>query len=243
MLTARRKCNLFAIFKREFFAYFTSPIGYVFAAVCILTSGLVFYLFGVGQGSTDLTPVFQFMYFVLMIFVPVLTMRLMSEERRQKADQLLLTAPVSLIGLVTGKFLSAYAVFLLGLSVLPVYGIVLSFFTDISWMTLWGNFAGILLLGGVYVALGLFVSSLTENQMIAAVGSIFLNLLIFLMNALAMIIPVPLIRSALRSISIFDRYLEFTMGIFILSSILFFITIVAVFLFLTVRVLERRRWA
>jgi ABC-2 type transport system permease protein len=243
MPTARRKNNLFAIFKREFVAYFTSPIGYVFIAACILTSGLAFYLFALGIGSTDLSPVFSFMYFVLMIFTPLLTMRLMAEEKRQKADQLLLTSPVSLFGLVAGKFLSAYAVFLLGVYILPVYGIVLSLFTDISWTTLWGNSVGILLLGGVYVALGLFVSSLTENQMIAAVGSIFLNLLIFLMNPLAMIIPVRAVSSTLRSISVFDRYLDFTLGMFVVSNILFFITIIAVFLFLTVRVLERRRWS
>jgi ABC-2 type transport system permease protein len=209
----------------------------------MLTSGLFFYLSALGQGSSDLTGVFQFMYFVLMIFVPVLTMRLMSEEKRQKADQLLLTAPVSLIGLVTGKFLSAYAVFLLGVCILPVYGIVLSFFVSVSWITLWGNFAGILLLGAVYAALGLFVSSLTENQMIAAVGSIFMNLLIFLMNTLAAVIPVRAISNTLRSISIFDRYIDFTLGMFIVANILFFITVVAIFLFLTVRVLERRRWA
>lgn len=234
---------MLAIFKRELTAYFTSPIGYVFVAVCMMTSGLFFYLSALGIGSTDLTGVFQFMFFVLMIFVPVLTMRLMSEEKRQKADQLLLTAPVSLIGLVTGKFLSAYAVFLLGVSILPIYGIVLSFFTDISWITLWGNFVGILLLGGVYVALGLFVSSLTENQMIAAVGSIFLNLVIFLMNTLSAVIPVRVISRTLRHISIFDRYVEFTLGLFVVANILFFLTIVAIFLFFTVRVLERRRWA
>jgi len=234
---------MFAIFKREFFAYFTSPIGYVFVAVCIMTSGLFFYIGPLVRGTTDLTSVFQTMYFVLMIMVPVLTMRLMSEEKRQKADQLLLTAPISLFGLVTGKFLSAYAVFLLGVLVLPIYGIVLSFFADISWLTLWGNFTGLLLLGGVYIALGLFVSSLTENQMIAAVGSMFLNLIIFLLNVLAAVIPVQFISRILDSISVFDRYLEFTMGMFVLSSILFFFTIMAVFLFLTVRVLERRRWA
>ncbi|MCL2637147.1 MAG: ABC transporter permease [Oscillospiraceae bacterium] len=234
---------MLAIFKRETIAYFTSPIGYVFVAVCMMSSGLFFYLSALGVGSTDLTGVFQFMYFVLMIFVPVLTMRLMSEEKRQKADQLLLTAPVSLIGLVTGKFLSAYAVFLLGVCILPVYGIVLSFFVSISWMTLWGNFVGLLLLGGVYVALGLFVSSLTENQMIAAVGSIFLNLVIFLMNMLAAVIPVRIISNTLRNISIFDRYADFTIGIFVVANVLFFITVIAIFLFLTVRVLERRRWA
>jgi len=234
---------MLAILKREITAYFTSPVGYVFVAVCILTSGLWFYLTALASGSADLSEVFMLMFFILLIIVPVLTMRLMSEEKRQKADQLLLTAPVSLTGLVLGKFLSAYAVFLLGVAVLPVYGIVLSFFVEVSWLTLWGNFTGLILLGGMYAALGLFVSSLTENQMIAAVGSMFLNMVIFLMNALAAVIPIKFISNALGSISVFERYRQFTLGIFTLPNVLFFITGIAIFLFLTVRVLEKRRWA
>jgi ABC-2 type transport system permease protein len=234
---------MFAIFKREVGAYFTSPIGYVFVAVCMLTSGLWFYMDALSVGSADFTGVYQFMFIVLMIFVPVLTMRLMSEDKRQKVDQLLLTAPISLTSLVTGKFLSAYAVFLLGVCVLPVYGIVLSFFASVSWMTLWGSFVGLVLLGGIYVALGLFISSLTENQMIAAVGSIFLNLIIFLMTPLASYIDVRFISNAIKSISVFERYVEFTLGIFTFSNMLFFITVIAGFLFLTVRILEKRRWA
>ncbi|MCL1823758.1 MAG: ABC transporter permease [Oscillospiraceae bacterium] len=234
---------MLAILKREIASYFTSPIGYVFIAVCILTSGLFFFIFTLSQGVTDLSPVFQFMFFVLMIFVPVLTMRLMSDEKRQKTDQLLLTSPVGLTGLVIGKFLSAFAVFLLGVLAMPVYGIVLSFFTKISWPSLWGNFTGIVLLGSVYISLGLLISALTENQMIAAVGSMFLNLVIFLFDALAAFIPFKLLSDVLKNISVYERYLGFTIGLFTLSSILFFASVIAVFIFLTVRVLERRRWA
>jgi len=233
-----------AILKRELGAYFTAPIGYVFVAVCMLTSGLLFYLSSLMAGSTDMTPVFVFMFFILMVFVPILTMRLMSEEKRQKTDQLILTVPVNLFGIVVGKFLSAYIVFLMGVVVLPVYGIVLSFFTDsMPWLKLWGNFTGIVLLGGVFVSLGLLISTLTENQMIAAVGSIFLNFVIFLMNTLAMAIPIDFISDILKSVSVYDRYFELTLGIFSLSNLLYFITVISIFLFLTVRVLERRRWA
>ncbi|MDR2531755.1 MAG: ABC transporter permease [Oscillospiraceae bacterium] len=240
---------MLATFKRELGAYFTSPVGYVFIAACMLISGFILHGLVLLRGSADLSPVFMLMFFVILIFVPVLTMRLMSEDKRQKVDQLLLTAPVSLTAIVVGKFLSAYAVFIMGVCVLPVYGIVLSFFTTVSWMTLWGNFAGIVLLGGIYVALGLFVSSLTENQMIAAIGSMFLNLVMFAFNPLANEVSkfvndfFQFIPNALRSISVFDRYRQFTLGIFALPNILFFITGIAVFLFLTVRVLERRRWA
>jgi len=234
---------MLAILKREIGSYFTSPIGYVFVAVCMLTSGLFFYINSLSAGSTDLSSVFVIMFFILMIFIPVLTMRLMSEEKRQKTDQLVLTAPVGLFGLVTGKFLSAFTVYLIGIAVLPVYGVVLSFFVHISWMTLWGNVAGIILLGGVYVSLGLLISTMTENQMIAAVGSMFLNLVIFLLDALSSIIPFKILSDAFKGISVYNRYIEFTMGIFTLSNVLFFVTFIAVLLFLTARVIERRRWA
>lgn len=234
---------MLAVLKRELSSYFTSPLGYVFVAVCFLTSGLLFYLLTLAQGSTDLSSVFVFMFFVLMIFVPVLTMRLMADEMKQKTDQLVLTAPISLFRLVMGKFLSAYCVFILGTFIMVVYGIVLSFFAAISWPTLFGNFVGIALLGGIYVSLGLLISTLTENQMIAAVGSIFLNFIMFLMNIIASVIPFQFVSDIIRSVSVYDRYTQFTLGIFSLSNVLYFLSVIFIFLFLTVRVLERRRWA
>lgn len=235
---------MLAVLKRELKAYFTAPIGYVFIAVCYLTSGLFFYLMALAAGSTDMSGVFLFMFFVLMIFVPVLTMRLMSDEKKQKTDQLILTAPISLFRIVMGKFLSAYAVYLMGTVMMLVYGMVMSAFTEtFSWPTLLGNFTGLALLGGVYVAIGLLISSLTENQMIAAIASIFLNFVLFLLNTIAAVMPFDFLAEIVRSVSVYDRYLQFTIGIFSFSNLLFFLSMIFIFLFLTVRVLERRRWA
>lgn len=234
---------MIAVLKRELRAYFTSPLGFVFIAVCVLTSGLLFWIFTLASGSTDLSGVFVFMFFILMIFVPMLTMRLLSEEKKQKTDQLLFTAPLGLTKLVLGKFLSAYVMYFLGTVVLLIYGVVLSFFTDMYWQTLLGNCAGLALMGGVYVALGLLISALTENQMIAAVGSIFGNFVLFLLNTLSAIIPVAFISDALKAISVYDRFMVFTLGIFSPENLLFFLSVIAVFLFLTVRVLEKRRWS
>ena len=99
---------MFAIFKRELKAYFTSPLGYVFLAIFYAFSGLFFYIFSLSVGSTDISSVFLMMFIVLMVFVPLLTMRLLSEDKKQKTDQLILTAPVSLLSIVMGKFLAAY---------------------------------------------------------------------------------------------------------------------------------------
>ena len=234
---------MFAIFKRELKAYFTSPLGYVFLAIFYAFSGLFFYIFSLSVGSTDISSVFLMMFIVLMVFVPLLTMRLLSEDKKQKTDQLILTAPVSLLSIVMGKFLAAYAIFAIGVAVMPVYGFVMSTFAAVSWLPIWGNTVGLLLLGGIFVSIGLFISSLTENQMIAAIGGFFINLMILLMNTLKSALPNGFLQDVLSSISVYSRYSEITSGIFSLSSLIFFVSVIFIFLFLTVRVLEKRRWA
>ena len=234
---------MFAIFKRELKAYFTSPLGYVFLAIFYAFSGLFFYIFSLSVGSTDISSVFLMMFIVLMVFVPLLTMRLLSEAQKQKTDQLILTAPVSLLSIVMGKFLAAYAIFAIGVAVMPVYGFVMSTFATVSWLPIWGNTVGLLLLGGIFVSIGLFISSLTENQMIAAIGGFFINLMILLMNTLKSALPNGFLQDVLSSISVYSRYSEITSGIFSLSSLIFFVSVIFIFLFLTVRVLEKRRWA
>lgn len=234
---------MFAIFKRELKAYFTSPLGYVFLAIFYAFSGLFFYIFSLSVGSTDISSVFLMMFIVLMVFVPLLTMRLLSEDKKQKTDQLILTAPVSLLSIVMGKFLAAYAIFAIGVAVMPVYGFVMSTFATVSWLPIWGNTVGLLLLGGIFVSIGLFISSLTENQMIAAIGGFFINLMILLMNTLKSALPNGFLQDVLSSISVYSRYSEITNGVFSLSSLIFFVSVIFIFLFLTVRVLEKRRWA
>ncbi len=234
---------MFAIFKRELKAYFTSPLGYVFLAIFYAFSGLFFYIFSLSVGSTDISSVFLMMFIVLMVFVPLLTMRLLSEDKKQKTDQLILTAPVSLLSIVMGKFLAAYVIFAIGVAVMPVYGFVMSTFATVSWLPIWGNTVGLLLLGGIFVSIGLFISSLTENQMIAAIGGFFINLMILLMNTLKSALPNGFLQDVLSSISVYSRYSEITNGIFSLSSLIFFVSVIFIFLFLTVRVLEKRRWA
>lgn len=234
---------MLAVLKREFSGYFKAPIGYVFIAASFLFSGIFFWSFSLSVGSADISSVFLGMFYVYMVFVPLLTMRLLADDARQKTDQLLLTAPVSLFGLVFGKFLSAYFVFLLGDVIMLIYGIVMSFFATVNWALILGNFVALALIGAVFVSVGLFISSLTESQMIAAIGTFGANLLLVLINTIASIIPVQAISDIVLSLSIFDRYYEFTTGIFSLGNLLFLLSVTVIFLFLTVRVLEKRRWA
>lgn len=234
---------MIAVLKRELSAYFKSPIGYVFIAVSFLFSGFFFWMFTLSYGSTDVADVFLGMFYVYMICVPVLTMRLMADDNKQKTDQLLLTAPLGLMSLVFGKFLSAYIIFLMGDIIMLIYGVVLSMFATVNWALLLGNFVALALLGGVFVSAGLFVSNLTESQMVAAIGSIALNAALVFINAIAAVIPVEIISDAIATLSVYDKYYEFTTGIFSLGNVIFFISVIVIFMFLTVRVLEKRRWA
>ncbi len=234
---------MFAIMKRELLSYFTSPLGYVFIAVFYLFSGIFLFLFTLTSQSADMSYVYTGMFFVMLIMIPILTMRLMAEENKQKTDQLLLTSPVSLPRLVMGKFLSAFAILLICMLIFLVYGIVLSCFASVNWAVILGNIVGMLLLGALCVSAGLFVSTLTENQMIAAVGSIGLNIAFILVDSFASVMPTKFLQEVIYSLSFFSRYNEFTIGIFSLSNIFFFASVAFIFLFLTVRVLEKRRWS
>lgn len=243
-----------AILKREFASYFTSPLGYVFLAVFYAFSGLFLWMTCLTAGSSDMGSTFLWMFFIMMILIPVLTMRTMADDKRQKTDQLTLTSPISLFGLVFGKFLAAFLIFLLGVAVLLVYALFLSgavadtaaqtgIEATFGWASVFGNLVGISLMGAVYISAGIFISSLTENQMIAAIGSIGVNIALCLFDVLANYVPVEWLQELILSLSVFYKYQEFTYGIFSLKNIVFFLSLVVLFNFLTVRVLERRRWS
>lgn len=239
-----------AIFKREVSSYFNSLIGYIFLAAFFAASGVLFSITSVTRSqqsnvltlTTDMSTMFSLLFYVLMVLIPILTMRTLSEDKRNKTDQLLLTAPISLGSLVMGKFFAALLIYVLGVSMTLVYAIVLSFFAEVAWLEVLGNVVGLLLAGSAFIALGVFISSLTENQVIAAVGGFVAMCALYLITAIASIIPIDWIAKILNHLSFTDRYYSFTYGIFNFSNVIFFLSWIVIFLFLTVRVLERRRW-
>lgn len=231
-----------AILRREFYSYFTSPIGYIYLSVFYFFSG-IFFNSVVTSNSTDVSPVFSSLFTILLVLIPLLTMRLMSEEKKQKTDQLLLTSPVSLSGLVYGKFLAAFCIYALGIAVTVIYAVVLAGYATPEWAVVAGNILGALLLGFATIAIGIFISSLTENQMIAAIGTFAVMLFIYFLEIFASLVKVNWIMKVLISVSFTARYAEFTSGVLNLSNVLYFVSIGVIFNFLTVRVLEKRRWS
>lgn len=230
--------------KRELSAYFSSAIGYVFLAVFYIFSGYFFYGSSLYNGGTaSLSGVFDLMFTVVLFLVPILTMRLWSEDKRQKTDQALFTAPVRLSSITLGKYFSALIVYAISVCITLVFGMVISFYGAPDWAVIMGNLIGLFLLGSALISIGMFISSLTENQVIAAVGGFSASLFILLVDPLAQIVPVEFISKFLSGISFNAHYENFTVGILSLADVVFFLSVIAIFVFLTVRVFEKKRWS
>ena len=204
-----------AIFKREFNAYFSSPIGYVFIAMFYCLSGFFFFLDNLAVGSAELRYVYSMLFTCSALLMPILTMRMLSEDMRQKTDQVLLTAPIGLFSLLMGKFLAALLVYVIAISITLVYALVLSVFVSLNWAVIISSYFGILLLGAALIAVGMFISSL---------------------------MPTTSLQNLIMGLSMADHYGNFTMGILDFADAFFFLSIIALFIFLTSRVLEKRRW-
>lgn len=234
---------MIAIIKREISSYFTSAIGYTVLAIMYLLSGFFFYGTCLMANRSSLTYVFSDMLIAVLILVPVLTMRLVSEEKRQKTDQALFTAPVSLTSIALGKYFSALIVFVIAVLPTLLFAFVIRIFTIPDWTSILCNFIGLILLGGAFIAVGMFISSLTDKQAVAVFITLGVSILIFFLDAIANIVPISFISNALSSISFMNHYTNFTMGILSVVDILFFVSVAAAFIFLTVRVFEKRRWS
>ncbi len=236
---------MLAIYKREMLAYFTSPVGYVFMAMFLAVNAFLFAFCTLLMGTgSSVSSYFQFVMWAFIVLVPMLTMKMFSEERRARTEQLLLTAPISLMGMVAGKFFAAYTMFsgtfvlgsIINFSLLYKYGTP-------NTATLISSAVGILLIGAAFIAIGIFVSALTENQIVAAVGTIGIILFMLVIGFLSSFIDVYAIRVALTWISVFSRYSNFAYGILDIASLLYYFSICFIFMFLTVRVYEKRRWS
>ncbi len=233
-----------AIYWRELRSYITTPIGYVFAGMFLAVSGALFSFLVLLQADTaSMSSYFLALLFVFAILIPLLTMKLFADDRRTKAEQILLTAPVSLTSMVLAKYLAALTVFaaVLGVNSFNFYLLYLYGNPSLSYILL--NVLSLFLIGAAFIAVGVFISALTESQLNAAIGSMGIIVVLLILGLLVSSIPVEWVRTVIRWFSIIDRYATMANGILDLSAVVYFISFTAVFLFLTVRVYEKRRWS
>ena len=231
-----------AVFKREFRSYFSTPIGFIVLAAFYFFLGLYFSLI-YSYGSPDIATVIVAMSTVIVFAMPILTMRLMSEDRRQKVDQALLTAPVSLTSIVLGKFFAALAVFAIGFAPTLVFEIIVASYVTVNIMSYIYALFGMLLLGRALIAIGMFISSLTESAVISAILTLVINILVLYMSSFASMVSVSWIATIIEKAAFITAFENFGQNIFSVADVVYFVSISAAFLFLCVRSLDKRRWA
>lgn len=285
-----------AIFKKEVKGFLTSMMGYVFIAFLLVVCGIYFTAYHLQGAYPKFAVTLQSVLFVFLIAVPVLTMRVLAEERKQKTDQLLLTSPVSVTGIVMGKYFALTAVYGIAVLVLALYPLILSQFGAISYAEAYTALFGFFLMGCCYLSIGLYISSVTESQVIAAVLTFLLLFVFYVMDGISSFFPETasssyftlaalmavcawliylmvnqaliaigigivgegallavyllrpsfyegLIQNILGVFNITDHFSEFSSGVFDLTGIVYYVSFSAVFLFLTVQSIQKRRWS
>jgi ABC-2 type transport system permease protein len=285
-----------AVYKRELRAYLTSMTGYIFMAFIMFLVGLYFTAYNLTYGYSHFGYVLSASTFAFLIVVPILTMRLLAEEKKQKTDQILLTAPVKVIDIILGKYLAILTIFTIPVILFCLYPILLSTFGTVSFPMAYTSVLGYYLLGAAYLSVGMFISSLTESQVIAAVLSfgalivsymitgisqfisstafasfVAFTILVILVSVIvysmtknyiltgifAVVVEgiiaglyfykatlfAGLIGKILGVIDLATRFENFVNGIFDITGIVYYLSIIVIFIFLTVQSLQKRRWS
>jgi hypothetical protein len=287
---------MLAIYKKELKSYFTSMIGYVFIALFLAVMGIYFTVYNLAYAYSNFEYVLQSLSFLFVIIVPVLTMRIIAEETKQKTDQLLYTSPITIEQIVIGKYLAVITLFFIAMAVTLFYPLILTQFGTVNLAVTYAGIFGFVLLGAAYLAVGLFISALTESQVISAVVCFIVTLITYLMSGLVNMLPKDhtssfimltalliliciitylimhnatvsiclaligetvlagiyvikptwydgIISKLLGCLAVTNRFDNFTLGILDLTSIFYYLSIIILFIFLTIQSIKKRRWS
>lgn len=287
---------MLSIFKKEMKNYFNTITGFGFLGFLVLITGYFFVSQNIVAASSNYNDTLAGSMIMFLILVPVITMRLFAEEARQKTDQLLFSAPVKITDIVGGKFLAAVILYLIGIAITFVFPFMLSRFGDIDWGMTAVGFIGYFMMGTCLIGVGIFISVLTDNQIVAAAATFAAVFLLLMMDNIASSAPISVMSSLIFVIiailavallvynstknlavagifaligfvitgglylfnpnlfdgviisvlgwfSVLNRFENFYMGIISISDVVYYITFSMVFLYLTVNVIEKRRWS
>lgn len=224
---------MWAVIKKELKSYFYSPIGYVFIGLFLAMFSIIFYITTIGQGAVSYQYVFFYsVMYILVFIIPLLTMRMFSEERKNGTEQLLITSPRSMTQITLGKFIAATIVVIITELLTLIYLGIICYFKIPDMRIVLTTMLGFLLLSMAYISLGMFISSLTENQVIAGIATIA----VFVLTWLAPNISISFIK-----ISLIDKFYPFATGVFPTTETISLITMIITFVILTMIVMKRRK--
>jgi gliding motility-associated transport system permease protein len=252
--------KVWPIFKKEMRLYFTSPVAWVIITMFLLIAGYFFYsIFAfytlasmqsamnpqmareLNVTDSVLRPLFSNVSVILLLLMPLITMRLFSEERRSGTIELLLTYPVRDGAVLIGKYLAALALYAIMLALTLLYPGIVLYFARVEWGPLLTGYLGLLLMGATFLAVGIFASSVTENQIVAAITTFGTLLLLWVVGWSAEYVGGPWGR-VLSHLSILEHFDTFARGVLDTKDVIFYLDVTVVALFLTLRSLETRRW-
>lgn len=287
---------MLAIYKKELKSYFTSMTGYIFIAFFLAIISLYYVVYNLINQYANFEYVLSSVSFIFVLLVPILTMRLMAEEKKQKTDQLLFTSPLPVGKIIAGKYLAVITIFLVVMGIICLYPLILLQFGSISLKVAYGSILGFSLLGAAYIAIGLFLSALTDSQVVAAVVSFIVILITALMDSIVGLLPTDnktafiifaaililicwityimmhnltvslsfaivgevlltafyllkptlfdgLVVKVFNWFSVIARFDNFVKGVLDLSSVIYYISVAFLFLFLTVQAIKKSRWS
>lgn len=233
-----------AIYKREVKAYLTSMTGYIFMGVLLAFIGLYFTAYALVFGYSLFGYILSSLNIAFLILTPVLTMRSLAEERRQKTDQILLTSPVRLSQVVCGKYLAMLTIFTVPMGIVSFYPLIMGNFGAVSMPMSYTAVLGCWLFGAACLAIGLFLSSLTENLVVAAVLTFAVMFFCNMASSIANLISATgFLKMILDAVDLYGRFTNFMQGILDLTGVVYYLTVIGLFLFLTVQSLQKRRWS
>ena len=230
------------IYRRELQAYFFTSVGYVFMGVFLALSGIIFYVTNVVALSSDTLMFLGNLGYLWIPLMPVLTMRLLAEERQKKTDQLLHTSPVTPAAIVLGKFMAAATVMMATVLLTLAYMLVIAVYGRVYPGELFAGYVGLIFQGMAFLALNLFISGCVKSQISAAILSLGANFALWTVYGLAQSIGNSAVAEALSFISLYNRYTLFTLGQFSFGSITYYACFVALFLTAAVVMMNGRRW-
>ena len=247
---------MLAIYRKELRSYFITPVGYVYVGIFLALTALLFCYTTLIRNSYDTTSYFSMMIFTFVVLIPLLTMKLFSEEKKLRTEQMLLTAPVTITGMVLGKYLAALTMFvgsvlLSCVNFIPLYAVAnqeraeaasKAIHIGPSGAQIVGSLIGVILIGAAFIAVGMLISTLTENQLASAVLSVAALLLMIVLGFANNFISNYTVRFVIDWISVLSRFASFGYGRFDFAALLYYLSLTSVFIFLTIRVYEKRRW-
>jgi len=236
--------NMIAIMRKELRSYFASPVAYVVIAAFLVMAGVFFAILVRAQAGTveaSLDIVFGNVTVVLLVVAPALTMRLLAEEQKSGTIEVLLTAPVQDWEVVVGKYLASVVLFLVPVALTLVYPAVLLHYANPDVGPMIGGYLGLILFGSAFLAVGVLASSLAQNQVVAALLAVAILIAMWLMGAFAGSARPP-VSDILNYLSIIGHYSDFSRGLVDTRDIVYYLSVIAIVLFLAIRSLETRRW-